>query len=91
MSQRFQELLKEEASCLDAFVKAKQGLEKVQDKLAAEKEKAQEAIKAKRAKQAEILAKIQAEIDEETEAINFVNRESKTVGKKIKSISKIVG
>lgn len=91
MSNRFQALLNEEASCLDAFTKAKNGLESVREKLTDEKTKAQLKIKAKRDEQAKILAKLQAEIDEEKEAIDFVNAQSKTVGKKIKSISKIIG
>jgi len=88
---RFTELLNEEASHLDAFTKAKNGLESVKVKLAAEKEKAQATIKAKREEQAKVLARLQAEIDAEVEAINFADRTSKSVSKKIKSITKIVG
>lgn len=88
---RFEGLLEEQAEHLSAFVKAKEGLESVQDKLAAAKLDAQIIIEKKREEQAKILAKLQSEIDEEKAAIDFVRLETKKVSKKIKSITKIVG
>lgn len=85
---RFEGLLEEQAQHLDAFVKAKEGLEDVREKLAIAKLDAQTKIEAKREEQAKILAKLQGEIDEEKSAIDFVAQESKRVSKKIKSIKK---
>lgn len=91
MSKRFEGLLQEQAEHLSAFVKAKEGLEGVKAKLAMAKSDAKATIEIKREEQAKALAKFQAEIDEENEAIAFVDSESKKVSKKIKSIKKIVG
>ena len=91
MSARFQELLKEQDEHLSAFTKAKNGLVKVKEKLSLEKDKAQAKIQVKREEQAKALAKLQVEIDAEVEAIKFADSQSKIVGKKIKSISKITG
>ena len=88
---RFEGLLAEQAQHLDAFVKAKQGLEDVENKLALAKSDAKVKIEVKREEQAQALAKLQTEIDEENAAIAFVDLESKRVKKKIKSIKKIVG
>lgn len=91
MSKRFEGLLAEQAEHLSAFVKAKEGLESVKDKLAVAKVDAQATIEKKREEQAKLLAKLQADIDEEKAAIDFVVLETKKVSKKIKSINKIVG